>query len=225
LDHSSQLKRSIDSKHSLELTDRGALASGRWGPDVATFHAGYERLCATHPELSRLDLSPHTRLLRLGTRLWREGRRDRDVDDDQDATETDRGITAWTPALVHVSLEWLTLRAALARRRALWLTRLVDASVVWREPGAARARLIVIERGEIVLSADADPDGTPPIPPGYQRRVMGRRELFTVTCFDRLRVLTTELKRLVAAGFPVALRFGSGPVLADARLAAALWWV
>jgi hypothetical protein len=124
-----------------------------------------------------------------------------------------------------VSLEWLTLRAALARRRAMWLTRLVDASVVWREPGAARARLMVIERGEIVLSTDAESDGTPPSPPGYQRPVMDRRELFTVACCDRLRVLTTELKRLVAAGSPVALRFGLAPALADARLAAALWWV
>jgi DNA polymerase III subunit epsilon len=215
--------QTLDQFGALARADRAAL--GRWGPDVAAFHAGYERLCATHRELSRPDLAPHARLLRLGTRLWREGRRDRDVDDDQDATETDRGITAWTPELVHVSLEWLALRAALARRRAMWLTRLVDASVVWREPGATRARLMVIEHGEIVLSTDADPDGTPPIPPGYQRPVMARRELFTVACFDRLRVLTTEFKRLVAAGTPVALRFGSGPALTDARLAAALWWV
>jgi hypothetical protein len=107
----------------------------------------------------------------------------------------------------------------------MWLTRLVDASVVWREPGAAEARLIVIEGGEIVLSTDAKPRGTLPIPPSYQRPVMARRELFTVACFDRLRVLTTELKRLVAARAPAALRFGSGPALADARLAAALWWV
>lgn len=55
--------------------------------------------------------------------------------------------------------------------------------------------------------------------------MMARRELFTVACFDRLRVLTTELKRLVAAGAPAALRFGVAPALADARLAAALGWV
>jgi DNA polymerase-3 subunit epsilon len=215
----------LDQFGALARSDRAALASGHWGPDAATFHAGFERLCATHRELSRLDLSPHDRLLRLGTRLWREGRRDRDVDDDQDATETDRGVHAWTPELVQVSLEWLALRAALARRRALWLTRLVDASVVWREPGATRARLMVIERGEIVLSSDADPDGTPPLPRGHQRPVMARRELFTVACFDRLRVLTTELRRVVAAGAPAAVRFGIAPPLADVRLAAALWWV
>jgi DNA polymerase-3 subunit epsilon len=214
----------LDQFGALARVDRAALASGRWGPDAATFRAGYERLCAAHHELSRLDLSPHARLLRLGTRLWREGRRDRDIDDDQDATATDR-VTAWTPELVHVALEWLVLRAALARRRAMWLTRLVDASLVWRETGAARARLMVIEGGEFVLCTDAAPDGSPPIPPGYQRPVMARRGLFTVAGFDRLRVLTTELKRLAAAGAPAALRFGVAPALADARLAAALWWV
>jgi DNA polymerase-3 subunit epsilon len=215
----------LDRFGALARADPAALASGRWGPDATTFHAGYERLCATHRELTCLDLSPYARLLGLATRLWREGRRDRDDDDDQDAVENDRDVPVWTPELVHLSLEWLVLRAALARRRALWLTRLVDATVVWREPGSASARLMVIERGEIVLSTDADPDGLLPIPPGYQRPVMARRELFTVACFDRLRVLTTELKRLVAAGAPAAVRFGIGPALADARLAAALWWV
>jgi len=215
----------LDQFEALARADRAALGSGRRGPDAATFRAGYQRLCATHRELSRFDLAPHARLMRLGTRLWREGRRERDIDDERDTTEPRRGVTAWTPELVHVSLEWLALRAALARRRAMWLTRLVEASVVWREPGAARARLVVIERGEIVHAADADVDGRPPIPPGYQRPVMARRELFTVACFDRLRVLTTEFKRLIAAGTPVALRFGSGPALADARLGTALWWV
>jgi len=40
-----------------------------------------------------------------------------------------------------------------------------------------------------------------------------------------LRVLTTELKRLTAAGAPVALRLGVAPALDESRLASALWWV
>jgi DNA polymerase-3 subunit epsilon len=208
----------------LARVDVTVLASGRWDPDPATFFAGHERLCTMHAELSRLDLSPHARLLRLGTRLWREGRRDR-VDDDPSTADADRGVAAWTPELVQTTLERLALRGALARRRAMWLTRLVDASVLWCEPGHASARLLVIEGGEIVRRVDADTDATLPIPPGCQRSVMARRELFTVTSFDRVRVLTTELKRLVGAGAPVALRFGSAPALADARLAAALWWM
>jgi DNA polymerase-3 subunit epsilon len=204
--------------------DRAALMSGSRGPDEATFTAGCNRLRATHPALMRTDLSTHAKLLRLGTRLWREGRRDRDVDEDE-ANDTRRGSMVWTPEFVQVSLEWLALRAALARRRAVWLTRLFDASVVWREPGDSCARLIVIENGEVALSSTVDADATPPIPRGYRRQVAARREAFTIASFDRLRVLTTELKRLIAAGAPVALRLGAGPALDESRLASALWWV
>jgi DNA polymerase-3 subunit epsilon len=214
----------LDQFDALAHRDRASLARGRWGPDAATFDTGYARLCAAHRELSRNDLGAHARLLRLGTRLWEEGRRDRDADEDGDIG-TRRRIAEWTPELVQLSLEWLALRAALARRRSIWLTRLIDATVVWSEPGSTGARLIVVENGEIVLRTAVDPGVTPPIPPGHRRRVPARHEILTVARFDRLRVLTTELKRVVAAGAPVALRLGVAPALADARLASALSWV
>src|SRR5262245_22220720 len=144
--------RMLDEFGALAAADHRALGSGRWRPDGATFDAGYARLRAVHPELSRQDLGAHERLLRLGTRLWREGRRDHDVDADEETL----AIAIWTPELVQRSLEWLSLRGALARRRAIWLTRLVDASVVWTEPGAAGARLIIVENGEVVLHADVE---------------------------------------------------------------------
>ena len=213
----------LDEFAALAAAECRALGSSRWGPDPVTFEAGYARLCAVHPELSRQDLGAHDRLLRLGTRLWREGRRDHDVDED-DPNETGRGLMVWTPEFVEVSLERLALRGALARRRAIWLTRLFDSSVVWREPGDSCARLILIEAGELV-SAAVDANAPPPIPKGCRRPVAARREAFTLATFDRLRVLTTELKRLIAAGAPVALRLGVGPALDESRLASALWWV
>jgi hypothetical protein len=218
----------LDQFAALARDGRAALTSGSRSPDDGTFAAGYDRLCAAHPELSRVDLSDSAKLLRLGTRLWREGRRDRDLEEDDDevgANQTRRGATVWTPEFARVSLEWLALRAALARRRAIWLTRLFDSSLVWREPTDRSARLMVIENGEVVLCEAVDADATPPVPPGYSRAVAARREAFTLGSFDRLRVLTTELKRLIAARAPVALRLGVGPALDESRLASALWWV
>src|SRR5262245_21950910 len=151
----------LDEFGALARADRRALGSGRWRPDAAAFEAGYARLCAAHPELSNHNLSAHQRLLRLGTRLWREGRRDHDGDTEAEAS----AITAWTPELGQRSLEWLALRGALARRRAIWLTRLVDATVLWTEPGNTCGRLSVIENGEVVVNSDIDADATPPIPP------------------------------------------------------------
>jgi len=216
--------RMLDEFGALAAAESHALGSSRWRPDPVTFEAGYSGLCAVHPELKRDDLGAPDRWLRLGTRLWREGRRDRDVDED-DPNEAGRRLTVWTPEFVQVSLEWLALRAALARRRAIWLTRLFESSVVWREPGDPCARLIMIEEGKVTLSAAVDAHAPPPIPPGYRRPVAARREAFTLASFDRLRVLTTELKRLIAAGCPVALRLGAGPALDESRLASALWWV
>jgi DNA polymerase III subunit epsilon len=220
----------LDQFTALARADRAALTSGSQGPDDGTFTAGYDRLCATHPELSRADLSDYAKLLRLGTRLWREGRRDRDpyednAEDEDDASRSRRRVTVWTPEYVQVSLEWLALRAALARRRAIWLTRVFDSSLVWREPADSRARLIMIENGEVVSREAVDALVTPPIPPCYRRPVATRREAFTLASFDRLRVLTTELKRLIAAGAPASLRLGAGRALNASRLASALWWV
>ena len=70
-----------------------------------------------------------------------------------------------------------------------------------------------------------DPDAAPPIPPGHRRSIAARHDAFTVARFDRVRVLSTELKRLVAAGAPVAVRFGAFPPLAGARLASVLAWL
>jgi len=218
----------------LARADRRALGSGRWRPDAAVCEAGYAKLCAAHPELSRQDPGAHERLLVVGTRLWKQGRRDHDADEDED--EDNRALTAWTPELVQRSLEWLALRAALARRRAIWLTRLFEATVRWTEPGATRARLIVIENGEVIRNTDVESDLTPPIatgharsvvpiPPGCARSVAERREAFTLERFDRLRVLNTELKRVVAAGAPVELRLGAAPPLGGTRLASVLQWV
>ncbi len=214
----------LDQFGALARADRAALGPGRWGPEADTFAAGHARLTAAHPEFSRRDIRAHAGLLRLGTRLWREGRRDHDGEEDE-AAGTGPGTAAWTPELVQASLEWVAIRAALARRRAIWLTRLFDASVVWSEPGVTGARLLVIDNGEIVLRSGVDAGAIPPVPPGHSRLAAARRAAFSLASFDRLRVLSSELKRLVAAGAPVAIRLGVTPALAGARLAHVLSWV
>jgi DNA polymerase III subunit epsilon len=213
----------LDRFAALAGAHRGSVAHGRWGPDESTFAAGYARLCAAHPELSRHGAGART-LLRLGTRLWREGRRDRDADVDG-AAGSDRRVSEWTPELVQLALERLALRAALARRRALWLVRLVDATVVWRERGGAGARLLIVDNGEITARAAGEHDTVPPVPAGCRRSLAERQQTFSVARFDRLRVLTTELRQLARDGGSVSLRFGVQPALAGARLASVLSWV
>ena len=202
-----------------------ALGAGRFGPNPAVFTAGYERFRSAHREFTREDLSSQGKLLRLGTRLWRNGRRPHDEDEPAEFRLTPSFAPAWTPEQVQLAMEWVALGAALARRRAKWLTRLADATVAWEEPDAARWRFIVIENGEIGDRGNCEPDVSPPVPPGWMRSTFARREAFTLARFDRLKVLTTELKRLVSAGARVAIRVGAGPPLANEHLARVLAWV
>ncbi|MGE5813548.1 MAG: GIY-YIG nuclease family protein, partial [Acidobacteriota bacterium] len=159
----------------LATAKSAALGRGRHGPDPSVFSAGIERFRSAHREFARDDLTAHARLLRLGTRLWCEGRRDRD-DDESGAESASARMPEWTAGQVQVALEWVALRGALARRRAKWLTRLFDATVAWSEPAASGARVIVIENGEITARTDVEPGATPPVPPGWARSTARRRE-------------------------------------------------
>jgi DNA polymerase-3 subunit epsilon len=213
------------------LDDFAALAraepTGRWAApaDAVTFDEGYRRLARLHPELSRRDVAPHARLLRLGARLWREGRRNREAEDE---TAIFR-VPDWSPEAVQAWLEWIALRAAHACRRASWLTALLDSTLVWSEAGLPSARLLVIEGGEIVSTGPATShavaEASPPIPPGHGRPIGEKRQAFSLHRYDRLTVLTSELKRMTATGLPLALRLGAAAPLTGARLASALAWV
>ena len=198
----------LDQVAAFAAGSRAALGPERWGPPAAVFAEGHARLIATHGE---------ARPLRLGTRLWLAGRR---VGDDRDEVLEPR--REWTAELVFTSLEELALRAALAVRRARWLTRLTDASLVWSEGGAPR--LLLVEAGELAHRGAA-PAGEPPVPRGHQRSAAERREGFTLARFDRLRVLTTELKRLVTEQRAAALRLGPAPAFTGPSLARILEWL
>jgi hypothetical protein len=203
-----------------------AIAPARWSPSAAVFEEGLALLRAVHPELAA---GIHRRpLLLLGARLWREGRRLKEEDDSVAATGErqahldDAGplfARAWTPAQVATETEGLALRFAHAIRRARWLTALVESTVMFYEPPADGARLLVIRDCEIAHRERAPLDAAPPPPDGFRRSRAERHASFTIARFDRLRVLTTELKRLVATGHTVCVRLAPRAALSGERLA------
>jgi DNA polymerase-3 subunit epsilon len=206
-----------------------ALAPARWAPSAAVFENGLALLRRSHRELAGgIERRP---LLVLGARLWREGRRLREQDDavgERHAHASDAGplfARVWTPAHVATEIESLALQCAHAIRRARWITALVESAVTFHEPPAADPRLLVLCDGEIVRREPAPPDAVPPVPDFYRRSRSDRHAGFTIARFDRLRVLTTELKRLVANGSPVCVRLAPRAALSGERLARILAWL
>ena len=118
------------------------------------------------------------------------------------------------------------LRAAHAVRRARWLVRLSECSLAWAEPDdPERLRVLVIDGGAVAERAELAPGAPLPLPPGHARPAAERRAAFDLARFDRLRVLTTELRTLAAGAPSVELRFGLHARLSQPRLRRTLRWL
>jgi len=75
----------------------------------------------------------------------------------------------------------------------------------------------------VVAARDCGDDA--PAPAGSRRAWRERQRAFDAATYDRLRVLVTELRRLVLDGTPVLLRLGPGAPCDRAALERRLRWV
>lgn len=114
----------------------------------------------------------------------------------------------------------IVTRGARAVRLARWMCRLAESSVAWTIGG--RSRNLVLEGGAIIERADRS---VPAVPPGWKRPTRQRWGCFDLATYDRVRVLSTELRRLVDCADDVRVRFGPSELLDRERLARALSWV
>lgn len=196
-----------------------------WGtpPEPEIWRAGWSRFASTW--LAGAPPSRPAALARAGARIWqalREAEVPR-VDDEPSVAPPD--APEWDPTRVCEVLERVVGQGAHELRRARWLGRLSECAVAWDRRGGAGRRVLVLERGAVVERRDAGPLARAPVPPGWARGRAQRQGAFDVASFDRLRVLTTELRRVVAEGRGAELRLGPREALGGERLRRALAWV
>jgi len=193
-----------------------------WAPGPECFAAGLARFVHEHGPVDTTRS-----LLRLGTRLWARRRSEAETGSNgvEEAKAEAPRRPAWDEERVREALEETVVRAAHAVRRARWLVRLSECSLAWTEPGKERRRLLVLQSGAVATRTDLPPDTPVPMPPGYARAPAERRAAFDVATFDRLRVLTTELRGLATEASSIELRLGPHARLSRRRLQAVLRWV
>lgn len=168
-------------------------------PDAACFLGGFERFRAANA------LGPHTdrrtlfRLARaIAERLLREPRVRREEE-----------ALTWDVERVHEHLDEALARTPQLVARARWICHLAESVVDFVEPSGA-ARRLVVTRGRVTACEDV---GALPVSPSRLER---QRDL-DIVAYDRLRVLTTELKRIHRDGGTVKIVFQRGaPLIAPA---------
>lgn len=114
-----------------------------------------------------------------------------------------------TPETTAAWLEKGLTRAGKAVRRARWLCRLSESSIVWRPARRSSRRLLVVRSGEAEASWIQDGQSPPPL---RSRSLLERQRGLDWTRCDRLRTLTAELRRLAAAGRLIEVWLGRRPL-------------
>jgi DNA polymerase-3 subunit epsilon len=192
-----------------------------------------------HNHLTHLShSSPLRTLTALGHRLWRERLAElaktqtEDTEESVEAASADSELEvdeapSWSPEMVARGIEKFTMRSALLIRRARWLCLLSESSLAWEPRDTDDRRKIVLrfESGTVAHREELLGKTQIPLPAGYVKRMIDRQKIFDLTTYERLRVVTTELRRLVAAGREVEIRLRPNATLSRRQLARMLPWV
>lgn len=188
----------------------------RFGPDEVTFAEGFALFGAKHLQpatgpavAAGSAVSARRRALAVAHRLL-------ELTPDEPETSDDDAPKVWDAPRVCRHLERAVSQAYRVLRRASWLCLLAESSVAFREAGASSGRYLHITGAEISDSGDVEVGTTLPAPTRPPRREL--QATFDAARYDSLRVLTTELKRILKSGGEAKVRLSRSRLLQGAAL-------
>jgi DNA polymerase-3 subunit epsilon len=212
---------------SSSLRARAVGTSELWAPDEAVFRAGFACFAERHSLGASSDVRRSlviaAKKLILASKSDITSQADPELDGDEtvgDAVEP----AAWNPERVVRHLERAVAHAYQLLQRARWLCLLRDSDVVFQEPPSERPRLLLVRGGRVVEARDLLPD-EPVRDPVAHPPLRERQAAFDRSHYDRLRTLTTELKRVLRDNGTAAIRVGRDRWLRGSALNAILLWV
>ena len=169
-------------------------------PDPGLFAEGYAVFEAEHLA-ARAEPDPARRVIAASRALWLARGRN-----EPDSANEDAAPDQWDLARVRRRLERSLVQTGLLLRRARFLRLLACSQLAFRERNMASARLATLVGAQIVsFETLTDVAELASLPVPVRRSAL---DAFDAAAYDRLRVLTTELLRVLQEGGEVALRFG-----------------
>jgi DNA polymerase-3 subunit epsilon len=170
----------------------------------------------------------------LGAKIWKERialaelRNDVTLPEESTADETDRAtdVHEWSPEAVSRAIEHMVSHAAHMLRRSRWFDLLRDANLAWQPHDAGETlRLVEIRKSRLSRCCFHHPEAAFPVPDGHRRRRRERRCDMDLAAYDRLRVITTEIRRLTREKRQPAVCLGPGRILNGNQLRQLFRWI
>jgi len=177
-------------------------------------------------------------LNRLGVIFWKENlealkdSKEKDKQEDEKVSEISDSSAAeeapalgWTPEKIRAALKSIIRTGIFYIRRAHWFCSLCESTIVWKAYKGDFYFLLRIEAGNFPAAESLDPEGKIPQPVGYKKNRLERQKGFDVVTYDRMRVLTTEIRRILSEGREVKICFSPHLTLRTDQIKKILQWV
>jgi len=188
----------------------------RWAPDEVSFAAGFALFSDRHVMPLPSLPSAKRRALCLAHRLLQQA--PEESEEPEEAAEDAPKV--WDPPRVCRHLERAIRQSYQVLRRAAWLCLLANSTVAYREPGADNVRMLTLRSAELIDARDASIDTVLPAP--ARSDLLTTQRAFDAARYDSLRILSTELKRILRDGGDAQVRLSRSRVLRGERLARVL---
>ncbi len=208
-----------------------------YAPDSECLRQGFDIFRRQHRDRST-NQSALRFLTALGAKLWQDklaaaalaetaDEQTGNVDEIDGRQHESGNEFVWTPEAVAGSLERMVMHSAHLIRRARWFCLLSESSLAWTAADQPQEYklMIVFEKGRVIQRNELITGGETVTPPAFARSFHERQKNIDLKTYDRLRVVTTEIRRIISEGRHIELRLGPKATLRRRQLIKALQWV
>jgi DNA polymerase-3 subunit epsilon len=195
-----------------------------YAPDKDCFELGLDEFRKEYCEDIQIPVRL-SHIMNWGTQFWKEklDEKEREVDEkemevldeDEEQEEIEEG---WTPERVFKALKRAIRMGSFQMRRARWFCRLSESTLSWSDAddNDKDKHVILIESGiPRFTSFSQRPQKSP----------ADRQACFDIATYDRMRIITTEIRRIIQEGRDVTLCLHPGNSLNNKQLEKILKWV
>jgi DNA polymerase-3 subunit epsilon len=206
-------------------------------PDSECLRKGFDIFRRLHRRRSA-NQSALRFLTGLGARLWQEklaaaaiaetmDESSGSIDEGDAPTNDPDNEFVWTPQAVADTIERMVMHSAHLIRRARWFCLLSESTLAWAAVDRPQENniMIVFEKGRVIQRNVLFTGGETATPPGFARSFHERQKNIDLNTYDRLRVVTTEARRIITEGRNIELRLGPKVTLKRQQLIKVLRWV
>jgi hypothetical protein len=172
--------------------------------------------------------------MKWGTQFWQEKlveqeleKAIQEIEEPPEDDEQEEAEEGWTPERVFKALKRVVRIGSFQIRRSRWFCRLSESILAWSDKAHSdkAKQMLVFESGTAnfkghILQPDRDD-----FPPGHKKTLLERQANFDIAAYDRMRIVTTEMRRIIQEGRDIELHLHPDICLNKQQLEKILKWV